>query len=241
MRKGKLYGIGVGPGASDLMTIRAVKVLQNILIVAVPCSAPEKESLAYQISREWINPRAEVIRLEWRMTREKITRQNQHYRAAELIRGYLENGVDVAFLAEGDIVLFSTFSYLLPFLENEFEVAIIPGISSLSASAAETGLPLVINDQSLLILPAVGKNILRLNNYLEEFETIVLMKVFLRIEEVKLVLEKSGYLNQALIVERASTGSSKVYWDISHIRNGELSYMSLMIISKNKKDRLDES
>ena len=241
MVKGKLYGIGVGPGASDLLTIRAVKVLQNIPVVAVPCPVPAKESLAYQISREWINPRAEVIRLEWAMTRDKNTRQNQHHRAAELIRGYLVNGVDVAFLSEGDIVLFSTFSYLLSYLESEFEVAIIPGISSLSASAAEAGLPLVINDQSLLILPGIGKNITRLNSCLKEFETIILMKVFLQVEEVKLVLEKSGHLNQALIVERASTGSSKVYRDISHIRNGELSYMSLMIISKNKKGRLDES
>ena len=233
--RGKIFGVGVGPGDPQLLTIKAVRILKTIPVVAFPYVKAKNYSLAYEIAKEFINPEARLIKLPFVMTRDDAIRQKQRREAADRIREYLLEGIDVAFLSEGDVMLFSTFSYILENLKGEFPVEIIPGISSVMASAADSGLPLVLNDQKLAVLPAALQNIAELKNLINTFDTVVLMKVHLCLEEVKLVLDEMSMLDQTIVVERASSKDSKVFTDISQIRNGELSYMSQVIISRNKR------
>jgi precorrin-2/cobalt-factor-2 C20-methyltransferase len=232
---GTLYGIGVGPGDPELITLKAAAILKAVPIVAVPCASPDGDSLALTTAQEVIQPETQVLKLHFAMVKDEATRQAHRRRAAEQVVDCLNAGKDVAFLTEGDVMLYSTFSYILEYLDNRFHVEIVPGISSVMASAAAAGIPLAINDQRLIVLPATYENLSNLGETLSTFDTIVLLKVHSVIEELIAVLKKAGKLNRAVLVERALSDNCKVISDFEAIKNGQLPYMSQVIVSINQK------
>lgn len=232
---GILFGVGVGPGDSQLMTLKAARILRTVPVVVVPCASPDKKSLALETARDAINPQAEVLKLQFAMCKDEPVRQMYRRQAADQIAAYLHAGKDVAFLTEGDVMLFSTFSYVLELLGNRFPVEVVPGISSVMASAAEIGLPLALNDQRLIVIPATHENILDLVSVFDRYDTVVLMKVHSVIESIVAVLKEKDLLDQAILIERASASNCQVHKDLAAIKNGQVSYMSQVIVSVNTK------
>ena len=231
---GKLYAIGVGPGDPDLLTIKAVNVLVSVSVVAVPISAAGKKSMALSIASKYIRPDAEILTLPFAMVKDQNLRQQKRRQAADQIVQRLQTGQDVAFLSEGDVMVYSTFGYVLNLLAGQYTVEIIPGISSVMASAAQAQLPLVFNHQHLAVLPATHIHVNDLKRILNNFDTLVLLKVSSVMEILVPILRDAGRLQQAVIVEFASMENSRVIHDFEHLKNGELSYMSQMIVTSNK-------
>jgi precorrin-2/cobalt-factor-2 C20-methyltransferase len=154
--------------------------------------------------------------------------------AAETLAGRLHQGQDVAFITEGDPMLFSTFSYVLESIRTnypEITVEIIPGVSSVMAAAARASVPLVTHGQRLAILPAVyGIN--DLQEAIANYDTIVLMKVNRVLLDALANLEKLGLAGKGIYVRRATTAREQVVQDLQQLTEEDLDYFSLLIIKR---------
>ncbi len=237
MNKGKLIAIGVGPGDPDLLTLKAARVLKRVPVVAVPRPASGGDSMALSIAAAFIPTDTEILQLPFEMVKDPAARQAKRRQAADQIIQRLDAGQDVAFICEGDVMLYSTFAYLLDLLGQAYEVEIVPGISSVMASAGQAQLPLALNHQQLAVVPATHVNVKDLDRILKNFDTVVLLKITNVMEILVPLLRDTGRLAQAVVVEHASTDDGRVIENIDEIKNGELSYMSQMIVSRNRVER----
>ena len=153
---GCLYGIGVGPGDPELLTLKALKALRKVPVLCVPHAANQRDSYALNIVKGYVRPEQEILRLPFPTDGAEGAAQVWR-EASVIVVDRLKQGQDVAFLTEGDPMLFSTFSYVLAGVRElcpEAPVEIIPGVSSVMAAAASSEVPLASHGQRLAILPA---------------------------------------------------------------------------------------
>ena len=234
MSKGTLYGVGVGPGDPELLTIKAQRVLTEVSVICMPQSATSSESFAYSIAKGFIDEtRQDIMRVPF-PTDDEAGALSAWVGAAEEIAGILQNGVDVAFITEGDPMLYSTFSYVLESIKSnhpDLTVEIVPGVSSVMAAAASASVPLVTHGQRLAILPAVY-GIDDLSEAIANYDTIVLMKVNRTLIQALANLEQLGLAGKGIYVRRASTSSEEVVRDLNQLSSEDLDYFSLLIIRK---------
>jgi precorrin-2/cobalt-factor-2 C20-methyltransferase len=247
---GKLYVIGVGPGDPELMTLKAVRILKEVFCVFVPKGREEGSSLALSIVRGAVSlDGKKIVELHFPMmktaphpsplpTGEREVSQAEDLNAkwneaVHAIVSVLEQGMDVAFITIGDPGIYSTFFYLYDKLlerRPEFVIEIVPGISSINAAAARAGLYLGLGNDRIAILPANYLD--SLEETLEKFDTVVLMKVNKVFGTVREQLNKMNRLASATFVVRAGMDDERVYKDISQIHEKDLNYFSLMIVRK---------
>ena len=177
MKKGKLYGIGVGPGDTELLTIKASKILKIVGVICSPRSAESKPSIALSIIKPILNEREgeyEIIDPLFPMIEDKKELNTYWDHAAELIIPKLEEGKDVAFITLGDPTIFSTFSYVAKRISKAgFVIEIVPGITSFTGCAAAAGISLVEKDEILVIVPKIDD---RLEKIMDHGDTFVIMK-----------------------------------------------------------------
>ena len=232
---GCLYGIGVGPGDPELLTLKALKALQKVPVICVPQAANRRDSYALTIVKDFVKPEQEILRVPF-PTDDAEGAAHVWREASELVAERLRKGQDVAFLTEGDPMLFSTFSYVLAGVKEscpEAPVVIIPGVSSVMAAAASAGVPLATHGQRLAILPA-AYGLDDLSEVTSNFDTVVLMKVSPNIMKTLADLEELGLTGQTTYVRRVSTGHEKVIKDVTKITEEDMDYFSLLIVKGNR-------
>ena len=231
---GCFYGVGVGPGDPELLTLKALRVLQEVPLICTPRSETSQESYALDIVRDYLDEqRQEIIRIPFPIDDEAGAAAVWRS-AADTIGDHLAQGKDVAFITEGDPMLYSTFSYVLDSITSgypEVTVEIIPGVSSVMAAAASAGVPLVTHGQRLVILPAVY-GIDDLSEAISNYDTIVLMKVNRTLLQALANLEQLGLAGKGIYVRRASTAREEVVRDLSKLSEEDLDYFSLLIIKR---------
>lgn len=232
MSIGTLYGIGAGTGDPELLTIKAVRVLQRSPIVAYPLGIQGKPGMAETIIAQWLTPTQGRLALRFPYVQDDEILNQAWQEAAERVWHHLKQGEDVAFACEGDISFYSTFNYLAQTLQAahpEVGIELIPGITSPMAAAAVLGVPLTVRSQRLAILPALY-TVEELERVLDWAEVVVLMKVSSVYQLVWRVLEQRHLLQSAAVVERATLPDQKVYRDLSQSPDLTLSYFSILII-----------
>ena len=231
---GCFYGVGVGPGDPELLTLKALRVLQEVPLICTPRSETSQESYALDIVRDYLDEqRQEIIRIPFPIDDEAGAAAVWRS-AANTIGDHLAQGKDVAFITEGDPMLYSTFSYVLDSITSgypEVTVEIIPGVSSVMAAAASAGVPLVTHGQRLVILPAVY-GIDDLSEAISNYDTIVLMKVNRTLLQALANLEQLGLAGKGIYVRRASTAREEVVRDLTTLSEEDLDYFSLLIIKR---------
>jgi precorrin-2/cobalt-factor-2 C20-methyltransferase len=231
---GRFYGVGVGPGDPELLTLKALRILQEVPVICTPRSVTSQESYALDIVREFLDEqKQEIIRIPFPVDDEAGAAAVWR-NAADTIGGHLAQGKDVAFITEGDPMLYSTFSYVLDGVTTGYPnvaVEIIPGVSSVMAAAASAGVPLVTHGQRLVILPAVY-GIDDLSEAIANYDTIVLMKVNRTLLQALANLEQLGLAGKGIYVRRASTAREEVVRDLSKLSEEDLDYFSLLIIKR---------
>ncbi|MDD3225234.1 MAG: cobalt-factor II C(20)-methyltransferase [Clostridium sp.] len=214
----KLYGIGVGPGDSELLTVKAVRILKKCSVVVVPSPRPKGDSAALSIAKEYINEAAEVIIKYFPMSKNK---EEDIKEAFKCIEEKLKSGKDVAFLTIGDPFIYSTYIYLLQYINKKgYSTETVPGIPSFCAAASLTGEPLVIGNESLLIIPASELNKIRDN------KNVVIMKFYKQRKEVLDFLELNKF--DYTCVKRAGREGENILKNREDILE-ESDYMSLII------------
>ena len=231
---GCLYGVGVGPGDPELLTLKALRVLQEVPLICVPRSETSQESYALEIVRSFLDERKqEIFRISF-PTDDEAGAAAVWRDAADTIAGHLAQGKDVAFITEGDPMLYSTFSYVLDAISSGYPgiaVEIIPGVSSVMAAAASAGVSLVTHGQRLAILPAVY-GIDDLSEAIASYDTIVLMKVNRTLLQALANLEQLGLAGKGIYVRRATTAREEVVSDLPWLSEEGLDYFSLLIIKR---------
>lgn len=233
-RSGKLYGVGVGPGDPELLTLKALRILRKVCLICVPQAETRTESYALNIVAEYLDrDRQEVLRLLFPTNNEKAA-GDVWRQAADSLSARLKEGTDAAFITEGDPMLYSTFQYVMDsVMENhpEIPVEVIPGVSSITAAAASAKTSLAAHGETLAILPAYY-GITGLKEAVANYDTVVLMKVNRSLLSALTDLEELGAGDGAVYVKRASTDREEVVTDLKGLSTENLDYFSLLIIRK---------
>lgn len=223
-KKGIAYGVGVGPGDPELMTVKAIRLIRENDVIALPGKVPE-ETTAYQIAVQMVPELAgkELLPIYMPMVMDQAEQKINHEKGAALIANYLDRGKNVVYLTLGDSSVYCTFSYLQHILEAKgYETALVSGITSFCAAAARVNIPLTEWQEPMHVIPAVH----RLEESLDQPGTYVLMKSGSKMKEVKDILRKSG--RKVSMVENCGMPDEKVYLDVEEIPD-EAGYFSLII------------
>ena len=224
--KGNLYGLGIGPGDPELLTLKAHRILTSVPVIAYPTMENGKV-LARAIVADYIRPEQIEVPMPLPFS---VERSSQPYYdiAAEKIAEHLAAGRDVAVLCEGDPMLYGSFMYIFNRLSDRFHTEVIPGISSTFASAAMLGAPLTYRNDVLSIMPAtLEADILR--DRLAVADAAIIIKLGRHFAKIKLVLQELNLFERALYIERA-TLPNQVIKPIAEVDPTQVPYWAIVMI-----------
>lgn len=225
---GKLYGIGLGPGDPELMTLKAARLIGNASCLAYPV-LETGTSFARSIAESHIQDGTREIEITIPMSVERKPAQDAYDTGAAEIRTVLEAGKDVVVLCEGDPFFYGSFMYLFSRLSDDFDVEIVPGVNSVSACASVVERPLVARSEVLTIVPATLPNE-DLSTKIANAEAIAIMKVGRHLGKVKEILTAQNLMGFAHYVERATLPNQKV---MSLADAPDIApYFSMILVSK---------
>jgi precorrin-2/cobalt-factor-2 C20-methyltransferase len=227
--KGRLFGIGIGPGDPDLLTLKGLKAIQDAPVLAYP--APEDgDSLARQIVAPHLDGHHTEICIRMPMVSARFPAQEVYDWAAREIAGHLDAGRDVACLCEGDPFVYGSFSFLFARLHAEYSVEVVPGVSSVTACAAAAGTPLSTRNDILAVLPATLPET-RLAERLASVDAAAIIKVGRNLSKVRRVLEQAQLLHCATYVERA-TMPNQLIVPLSGLDAPDAPYFSMILVHR---------
>lgn len=234
-RQGRLYGVGVGPGDPELLTLRAYHILSQVPIIFVPQKGSRSDSFAYSIINNLV-PKSgkKVISLILPMLKDREQLEGYWDKAVESIWQHLKGGEDCAFINVGDPLLYGTFIHIFRKLQKshpEVEVEVIPGISSVNAAAAKAIVPLASNDERIAIISADGDDKF-IRETLKDFDTVVFMKMHTVFDKLLSIIEEMNLVGKCVYVRRCTTQDEEIVRDISKLRGKKLDYFSLLIVRK---------
>ena len=238
---GTLSVIGVGPGDPELLTLKALKILKNVKVICVPKGREDGSSLALAIIEKIINLSGkEIVEVHFPMRKTKVQTRGSEpqldtkwQEATEVLLNRLNKGIDVAFITIGDPTIYSTFFYIydqLIKLAPELKIVLIPGVSSINASAAAAKVSLSLADEKIAILPATyAENI---KDILERFDTVVLMKVYKVFDKIIETLTEMNLIDNAVYISRVGADDEKIFNNIRDIEEKDLNYFSMIIVRR---------
>jgi len=242
--RGKFVGVGVGPGDPELITVKAVKTLKTADVISTPKAHENKPSLALAIVKHILEERErppEVLELVFPMTKDKEELKSSWSENARIIAEKVETGKTIAFITLGDPMFYSTFIYLCQRMTEEHpevNLEIIPGVTSLTACAAVSKIPLAEKNEVVAIIPS-GIDSNRIGEIAKHANSLVLMKGSKGLKKLVPILEKSGFTKNSTIVlvRRCSMPEEKVMiGKLGDVKNWDIheDYFSISIIKENE-------
>jgi precorrin-2/cobalt-factor-2 C20-methyltransferase len=233
---GVLYGVGAGPGAPDLLTLRAVNVLQSVDVLALPRSSDFGTSVAWSIIEGAVGRSASQVRLTmtFPMAKDPEAILPRVQAAVSAIGEHLVAGRSVAFVTEGDPSVFSTFGYVRAEALRrwpDLRVEVVPGVTSITAVAAAGGVPLADGHERVAIVPATY-GVDDLVALLGKFETVVLMKIGGEMPTILAALEKTGLTESAFFVSKATMGEERIERDVRAMASERGGCFSMLIVKR---------
>lgn len=235
MSMGRLFGVGVGPGDPELLTLKARRILSQVPVIFTPQSRQVEESFACSIVKGILDKeKQEIVPLRFPMTRDEEKLEEAWNIAVKQILRILKEGRDCAFITEGDPLLYSTFIHVYALLQKKHPgvpVEIVPGVSSVVAAAARARVPLAQGESSLAVLPATS-DIQKIRSALASFDTLVFTKIDRSFDGLLEVLEGMGLADNAIWVKRCTTSEEEIVKDIRKLKGRKLDYFSLLIVKR---------
>ena len=241
MKLGVLYGIGVGPGDPDLMTLKGARVLKRCRHVFVPKARSENGSIALAIANRFLRGDCRTYELVFPMSANSAELSRHWEQAAGRVAEVIATGEDACFLTLGDPLLYSTYVYLVRSLRRQLpalEAVTIPGITAFSAAAALAEFPIGEGNQRVVIIPASDD----LDVIGEAFAgggTVILMKVGRRLRAVLDFIEQAGFLDRAVYVARAGLEGQQVEVDLRELRRQkqQADYLSILLVHTGQDEQ----
>lgn len=230
---GILYGVGVGPGEPDLITVKAVKIIRLCSVIAVP-NTGASESTALEIVKQAVPEitQKEIAALFLPMTRDAEQLEQSHRQAANQVITYLQQGKSVAFLTLGDPSVYSTYCYIQELVRADgYQTQMVAGVPSFCAAAARLGESLTQASQPLCIIPASYEC---LNEELDRKGTKVLMKSGKAIEHVKEILREKNLLQNTKMVQKCGMEGERIFHSLEEVDN-DSGYFSIIVVKGEAK------
>jgi precorrin-2/cobalt-factor-2 C20-methyltransferase len=231
----KIYAIGVGPGDPELLTVKAERILRSVPVICAPTAGPIDSSYALSIIEPLLDrSRQEVIIQVFPMRKDQGGLDEYWETAAAEVAERVRGGSDVAFITIGDTFIYSTFLYLYRILREKYPditVEVVPGVSSINAAAIAAGIPLGQASERIAIIPAAFEE-KELRNILNNFETVVLMKVSRVFDGIYALLKELGLEKKSAFISRVGTSEEEVVFDLERLLGQKLDYLSLLIVKK---------
>ena len=228
MSKGILHGVSVGPGDPELLTYKAVRVIREADVVAVP-NIGHKRQTAYAICEAYLQGK-ELLDCSTPMTKDRAVVLAAYEKIADDLCALLEAGKSVAYLCLGDIAIYSTYIYVHDIVvARGYEAEIIPGVTSFSACAARLGMALCEGPERLLVAPVMASDV---DDILDVPANKVFMKSGRAVQELRDKLEARGELDRASMVANCGLPDEKVFAHLADI-DDDGDYFSVVIVKEN--------
>ncbi|WP_372831123.1 precorrin-2 C(20)-methyltransferase [Pontibacterium sp.] len=237
MSRGCFYGVGVGPGDPELITLKALRLIQNAAVVSYLANDSGQSQARAIACEAFANVPAEQIEIAINMPMSTDRRlANQAYdEGAEQIRQQLDAGRDVVFLCEGDPLFFGSFAYLLERLQSGFECQVVPGISSVHAASAALQAPLTMLKESFVVVSGRHSDE-QIRTALQQHDSVVIMKAGQARPRILALLEETGRNNDARYLEYIGRENQRVESSISELANEVGPYFSLFVITRQERN-----
>lgn len=227
----KLYGIGVGVGDPEMLTIKAVRALQESDILLLPRAKSNNESTAYEIAKEYLRDDIEKVYVDFTTIDNDHIREEDRKVYAEVVNRVIEDDKTLAFITIGDPMTLSTFVYVLELLDRKIEVVSIPGITSFASVCSRLNTPLLMGDESLKVIPLHKDS--DISAEIDSAENIVFMKISRKLEELKAVLIQKDLIHNAVLISNCGKQDEKVFYDLSNAQREDISYFSTVLLKKS--------
>jgi len=230
---GDFYGIGVGPGDSELITLKALRIIKSVDCIFAPRADSKGSSLALDIVSDVCEGKR-VVEQVYPMVKDKSQLETAWLASANEIKRELDAGNSVAYLTIGDPLTFSTYCYLLQQLSRIIpsqKIHTIPGITSYNAAASLANFSLIEQSEKLAIIP-VSSNIDELRSVLNSFDTVILMKVAKKLDEVIELLEDMDLVDNSLFASYIGHENEFITRDLLSLKGAGKGYLSIIIVRK---------
>lgn len=229
---GKLYALGIGPGASDLLTVRAARILGKLDVLYAPAGRKGGDSLALSIVREYLGEQTEIRCTHFPMSADSAEKEAVWDEVAAALTAEAQAGKQVGFITLGDAMLFSTWVFLLQRIGRPDWLEIVPGVTSFAAIAARTQTPLAMEQQSLAVVSCTAPEE-EIRQALASHESLVLMKVYGRFARIKALLTEAGLLDRALMMAEATLPGEQCWRQLTDVNDDQpLPYFSTILVNK---------
>ncbi|MGA8942793.1 MAG: precorrin-2 C(20)-methyltransferase [Thermoactinomyces sp.] len=232
---GQLYGIGMGPGDPELVTVKALRLLKKSPVIAYPKKKKGEKSYALSIAQTYIDPgEKEMLGLVFPMTQDPEILEREWNRTVEAVWQRLSQGKHVAFVTEGDPLLYSTFIHLnrrMQALHPEVKIVSVPGISSFNGAASRLNLALADGDEQIAVIPAVNDRE-AMRKALAGHDTVVFLKVAKVLDMIIGLLEEMNLGDRAMVVSKATSDQEMVWKSVARLKGQNPGYLTLMVVRK---------
>ncbi|MGV0168741.1 precorrin-2 C(20)-methyltransferase [Furfurilactobacillus sp. WILCCON 0119] len=230
--RGRFYGIGVGPGDSDLLTIKVVKALKRLDVLYVPIAKDDQPSLAESIAQPYLPMGITIKQRLFPMTRNRDRRTAALTVIADEMVLDIDAGANVGMLTLGDPAVYSTVSYIVTLLNERVPVTLMAGVASYSQLAATVGQPLMCDEESLCIMPATA-GFPKLKQAILQHDNIVIMKIKVAFADVYTFLSQLNLLDHAVLVTNVSLADQSIQRLTDMTGTEELTYFTTLLIKKD--------
>lgn len=231
---GIFYGVGVGPGDPELLTLKAINAIKTADVIIAPRTEKKDESTAMSIARPYIQEASEVLELVFPMNYNVQALSDAWVNNKKTILALLDAGKKVVFLTLGDPMLYSTYMYVQRLLEDSgHEIINIPGVNSFSAIGNRLGVALAEGGDILSIVPATIDNE-RLERVLAVSDNVVLMKVYKNFNEIVEKLHKHGMVENAVMVSKCGLEGEEIIYDLAANGSKKVNYLSTILTKRSK-------
>ena len=230
---GTFYGIGVGPGDPELLTVKAINALKKIDVLIAPKTEKKADSVALSIAQPHLKPSIKIIYQTFPMVRDFAEETEVFEANKEEILRELRGGLNVGFATLGDPMFYSTYIYIFKLLRRcGVKIVTIPGVPAFLAIAAQIGRPLAYGNDILTIIPATAE-LSAIKNSLDRADSTVLMKVYKNFPEVVDALKAHDMIDEAILVSRCGLDDEKIIKDIAAHKDEPLNYLSTILTRRN--------
>ena len=230
--QGTFYGVGVGPGDPDLITLKAVKILREVDVVIAPRTEKKESSIALFIASSFIREDAHILELVFPMVFDPDLLAAAWEQNKNVIMSFLSEGRNVAFLTLGDPMLYSTYFYIYRLLEGKgIKIETVPGVTSFCAAASRLGLPLAEGNDVLSIVPATLAEE-KIEKVLSCSDSIVLMRVYKNYDQIVGQLNRCGLSEDAVMISRCGFADEEITNNLNDNGDKKPNYLSTILTRK---------
>jgi len=229
------YGIGVGPGDSELLTIKAKNIIEKCDVIFAPKTSVDSDCVALNIASPYILDNKQIETPIFPMTYDVNVLEKAWDVAANEIVDWLKKGKIVAFLTLGDPMVYSTYIFMLKRIsQSGYATETVPAVTSFCAAASRISRPLAMANEKIAIIPSAYE-CEDLENILNTFENIVLMKVSKNYDSLVGLLEKNNLLKFSVLISRCGLPEENIEYNLENLVGTKINYLSMIIVNKNSE------